>query len=73
MGQRDTCRVADAIDQLRRDGFPVGAILLLVADDVARTIVAPAELPVGVITALLDGPFFLFLLKARQQEFIVNA
>lgn len=50
----------------------VGAILLLVADDLARTVVAPAELPVGVVTALLGGPFFLFLLKTRQQEFVAQ-
>ncbi len=50
----------------------VGAILLLVADDLARTVVAPGELPVGVVTALLGGPFFLFLLKTRQQEFVAQ-
>ena len=46
----------------------IGAILLLVADDLARTFVNPSELPVGVVTALLGGPFFLFVLKTRQQE-----
>jgi iron complex transport system permease protein len=46
----------------------LGALLLLLADDFARTIVAPAELPVGVVTALLGSPFFLFLLKTRQRE-----
>lgn len=50
----------------------VGAILLLIADDLARTVVAPAELPVGVVTALLGGPFFLFLLKTRQQELVAQ-
>jgi iron complex transport system permease protein len=40
-----------------------GAILLILADLVARTVIAPAELPVGVVTALLGGPFFLFLLR----------
>lgn len=44
----------------------VGAMLLLVSDNVGRTIVAPSELPVGVVTALLGCPFFLFLLKSRQ-------
>lgn len=39
-----------------------GAIFLVGADTIARTIVAPAQLPVGVITALLGGPFFLMLL-----------
>jgi iron complex transport system permease protein len=40
-----------------------GATLLVLADLVARTIIAPSELPVGVVTALLGGPFFLFLLR----------
>jgi len=39
-----------------------GAIFLTVADTLARTIVAPAQLPVGVVTAIVGGPFFLFLL-----------
>lgn len=44
----------------------VGALLLLLADTVARTVAIPAEIPVGIFTALLGTPFFLFLLcKAR--------
>jgi iron complex transport system permease protein len=39
-----------------------GALLLVLADAAARLILAPAELPVGVLTSLLGGPFFLFLL-----------
>ncbi len=39
-----------------------GGIFLTLCDTVARTIVAPAEIPVGVITSLLGGPFFLWLL-----------
>jgi len=39
-----------------------GAIFLAVADTLARTIVAPAQLPVGVVTAIVGGPFFLLLL-----------
>jgi iron complex transport system permease protein len=46
----------------------LGALLLLLADDVARTILAPLELPVGIVTAMLGGPFFLYLLKTRQRE-----
>jgi iron complex transport system permease protein len=46
----------------------VGASIMLVADLVARTIVKPAELPVGILTALLGCPFFLFLLKTRQSS-----
>ncbi|MAL77941.1 MAG: iron ABC transporter [Sneathiella sp.] len=40
----------------------LGAILLLLADTLARTVVAPAEMPVGVLTSLIGGPFFLWLL-----------
>lgn len=40
-----------------------GAIFLIWADTLARSIVAPTELPVGIITALCGGPFFLYLLR----------
>ena len=40
----------------------VGAILLICADTLARTIAAPAEVPVGIFTALLGSSFFLWLL-----------
>jgi iron complex transport system permease protein len=39
-----------------------GAMFLVLADTVARVVVAPAQLPVGVITAMIGGPFFLALL-----------
>ena len=39
-----------------------GASLLLLADLVARLLLAPAELPIGIITALIGAPFFLYLL-----------
>jgi iron complex transport system permease protein len=42
-----------------------GGALLVIADTAARTIVAPMELPVGVLTALLGVPAFLFLLRQR--------
>jgi len=45
-----------------------GALFLVVADTVARTIIAPAELPVGVLTAFIGGPFFLYLLRKTKQE-----
>jgi iron complex transport system permease protein len=45
-----------------------GAAALLLADLAARTLVAPAELPVGVITALVGAPFFLWLLRRAKQE-----
>ena len=44
----------------------LGALLLLL-DDVARTVLAPLELPAGVLTAALGGPFFLYLLKTHQR------
>jgi iron complex transport system permease protein len=40
----------------------LGAILLVFADTLARTIVAPAEMPVGILTSMIGGPFFLWLL-----------
>jgi iron complex transport system permease protein len=43
----------------------VGAILLLVADTVARTLVAPAEMPVGLLTSLLGAPWFLWMIFRR--------
>ncbi len=44
-----------------------GAVLLVLCDALARTVLAPAELPIGIITALLGAPFFLFLLRRRAQ------
>jgi iron complex transport system permease protein len=44
----------------------LGAALLIIADLVARTVVAPAELPIGVITALMGAPFFLFILRRSR-------
>lgn len=46
--------------------FLLGGALLVVSDTVARTVAMPAEIPVGVITALLGGPFFLWLLLGRS-------
>ncbi|HSW10758.1 MAG TPA: iron chelate uptake ABC transporter family permease subunit [Bacillota bacterium] len=43
-----------------------GATLLVLADLVARTALPPLELPVGVVTSLLGGPFFLFLLRRAR-------
>jgi iron complex transport system permease protein len=44
----------------------LGAVLLSAADTVARIIVAPAELPIGILTAAIGAPFFLWLLLRRQ-------
>ncbi|MGO4707332.1 FecCD family ABC transporter permease [Microvirga sp. 2MCAF38] len=46
----------------------LGAALLTGADIVARTIVAPAELPIGILTAAIGAPFFLWLLLRRQRN-----
>lgn len=46
-----------------------GAALLLAADTVARTIMAPIILPVGVITAFMGGPLFLYLIMRRKSEY----
>ena len=43
-----------------------GGIFMVLADLLARTVIAPAELPVGIITALVGGPFFLYLLRRSR-------
>ena len=43
-----------------------GAILLILADTASRTLITPSEIPVGVITAFLGAPFFLFLLRRTK-------
>jgi iron complex transport system permease protein len=42
-----------------------GAITVVVADTLARTVVAPTELPVGAVMALAGAPFFIYLLRRR--------
>lgn len=44
----------------------LGAILLLFADAIARQIVAPAELPIGIVTAIAGAPFFLWILLRKR-------
>jgi iron complex transport system permease protein len=44
-----------------------GAIFLIMADVLARTVVAPSEVPIGIITALCGAPFFLYLLRRRSK------
>ena len=48
--------------------FLGGASFLVLADLVSRVLLAPNELPVGVVTALIGGPFFLFLLRQRGRQ-----
>ena len=43
-----------------------GAALLLIADTFARTVAAPAELPIGIVTAVIGAPFFLYLLLRQS-------
>ncbi|MFE0175633.1 FecCD family ABC transporter permease [Streptomyces sp. NPDC059002] len=45
----------------------MGAVFLVVADLAARTVAAPQDIPVGVLTALTGGPFFLWLLRRRTE------
>jgi iron complex transport system permease protein len=46
--------------------FLGGGLFLLAADTLARTLIAPAELPVGVITSFCGAPFFVYLLRSRS-------
>ena len=45
----------------------VGGIFLILADLVARTVMAPSEVPIGVVTAMCGAPFFLYLLRRRTR------
>ncbi len=45
-----------------------GASFLIAADTMARTVISPSELPVGVITAFMGAPFFIYLLKKRGSQ-----
>src|SRR5262249_648218 len=46
-----------------------GALFLVVADTLARTLLAPTEIPVGVLSAFVGGPFFLYLLRRTKREY----
>ena len=48
-----------------------GAIFLVLADTLARTMFAPTEIPVGILMVFLGGPFFLYLLRKTKREFAV--
>jgi iron complex transport system permease protein len=45
-----------------------GAITLLIADILARTVMAPGYLPVGIVTAMIGAPFFLWILRRAKKE-----
>lgn len=53
-------------------GFLGGAAFLVIADLIARSLVAPNEIPVGVVTALVGGPFFLYLLRRKGSDYGFN-
>jgi iron complex transport system permease protein len=44
----------------------LGAVTLLLADAISRSVIAPAELPIGIVTAALGGPFFLWILLKNR-------
>lgn len=46
--------------------FFIGGAFLVVCDTFARTVFSPTEIPVGIVTAILGGPFFIFLLRRRH-------
>ncbi len=47
-----------------------GAIFLVLADLVARLLIAPSEIPLGVMTALIGAPFFIYLLRKSKREYL---
>jgi iron complex transport system permease protein len=64
------CRIIIGPDHryLAPASFLFGGMFLTLCDTLARTIIAPAEIPVGVITALIGGPFFIWLLVSGSSE-----
>ena len=63
------CRLLIGMDHryLAPATFLFGGIFLALCDTLARTILAPTEVPVGIITAILGGPFFLWLLADKKR------
>jgi iron complex transport system permease protein len=47
----------------------VGAAFLVLADLLARSLLAPTEIPVGIVTALIGAPFFIYLLRRSKREY----
>jgi iron complex transport system permease protein len=45
-----------------------GAVVLVLADLLARLVLAPAEIPVGIVTAVAGGPFFVWLLIRKERS-----
>jgi iron complex transport system permease protein len=53
------------------DSALFGAALLILADLVSRTVISPAELPIGIVTAIIGSPLFILLLY-KQKKIINN-
>jgi iron complex transport system permease protein len=68
------CRIFIGTDHryLTLASFLFGGIFLVVCDGIARVVIAPAEMPVGIITALIGGPFFVWLLVSRSSDEAVS-
>ena len=47
-----------------------GGIFLLLSDTIARTLLSPTEIPVGIITSLFGAPFFIYLLHKRRKALV---
>ncbi len=64
------CRLVFGIDNriVIPSSFFAGAAFLVLADTLARTVIAPAELPVGSVTALFGAPIFVYLLRRRSEN-----
>ncbi|MBN2060175.1 MAG: iron chelate uptake ABC transporter family permease subunit [Deltaproteobacteria bacterium] len=64
------CRMAFGSDHRRLIPMAAlgGAIFLIAADTLARVVISPSELPVGVITAFMGAPFFIILLKKKGSQ-----
>jgi iron complex transport system permease protein len=61
------CRMLFGVDNriVLPASFFIGASYLILCDTLARTIIAPSELPVGAITAIIGAPIFIYLLRKR--------
>ena len=51
----------------------LGALLLLAADTLGRTLVTGMEIPVGIVMAATGGPFFLYMLRKKQSKWKLKA
>ena len=60
--------IGDDHRYLSAASFIFGGVFLVFCDTIARSIIAPSEIPVGVITAFLGGPFFIWLLTRGDSE-----